>query len=458
MTKKRRRRITFGNKLIIFLFICIIFLLCFAFKNPILLYSSNPTVELNQKYDPKTNIQQVFFHSDSKVKISGDINTEKIGDYTITYQIGDYKKTCKVSVKDALAPELKVKSYKTDMKQNIKPELFVESVKDDSKVSLSFKNKPTKAKKQTVVIIAKDEYGNSTSKEAELTLAKDTKKPVINKKSITVHANSEPNYKKSIQVTDDLDSNPKVKIDASKVNIKKEGTYKLFVTATDCSGNKAKATIKVIVEHPRKVIYLTFDDGPSENTDKILKILKKYKIKATFFVTGNNPDYNSSIKKAANQGNTIALHTYTHDYATVYSSTTAYFEDLQKVSDMVKQITGKAPKYIRFPGGSSNKVSMKYSQGIMTALTSMVHEKGYEYFDWNCTSSDAAAATVPTQDIIDSSINCDYDQIMLLFHDSSPKTTTVEALPAIIENYKSRGYAFKAISDDTPEFHHGVNN
>ena len=65
------------------------------------------------------------------------------------------------------------------MKQTIKPELFVESVKDDSKVSLSFKNKPTKAKKQTVVIIAKDKYGNSTSKEAELTLAKDTKKPVI---------------------------------------------------------------------------------------------------------------------------------------------------------------------------------------------------------------------------------------------------------------------------------------
>ena len=218
------------------------------------------------------------------------------------------------------------------MKQTIKPELFVESVKDDSKVSLSFKNKPTKAKKQTVVIIAKDKYGNSTSKEAELTLAKDTKKACYKiKKSITVHANSEPNYKKSIQVTDNLDSNPKVKIDASKVNIKKEGTYKLFVTATDRSGNKAKATIKVIVEHPRKVIYLTFDDGPSENTDKILKILKKYKIKATFFVTGNNPDYNSSIKKAAKQGNTIALHTYTHDYATVYSSTTAYFEDLQKL-------------------------------------------------------------------------------------------------------------------------------
>ena len=120
---------------------------------------------------------------------------------------------------------------------------------------------------------------------------------------------------------------------------------------------------------------MTFDDGPSENTDKILKILKKYDAKATFFVTGNNQKYNSSIKKAADQGNTIALHTYTHDYANVYSSTTAYFEDLQKVSDMVKQITGKAPKYIRFPGGSSNTISAQYSQGIMSALDNMVHEK-----------------------------------------------------------------------------------
>ena len=104
----------------------------------------------------------------------------------------------------------------------------------------------------------------------------------------------------------------------------------MLVTATDRSGNKAKAKINVTVEELSKVVYMTFDDGPSENTDKILKILKKYDAKATFFVTGNNQKYNSSIKKAADQGNTIALHTYTHDYANVYSSTTAYFEDLQK--------------------------------------------------------------------------------------------------------------------------------
>lgn len=142
----KRKKDKFGNGLIAFLFICIIFLLCYAFKNPILLYSSNPEVEINHEYDPKDNIQQVFFHSNSDVKISGDINTNKIGNYEITYQLKNYKKTCKVSVKDTKAPDLKLKAYKADMKEDVKPESFVESVKDDSKVSLSFKKKPTKDK------------------------------------------------------------------------------------------------------------------------------------------------------------------------------------------------------------------------------------------------------------------------------------------------------------------------
>lgn len=120
-------------------------------------------------------------------------------------------------------------------------------------------------------------------------------------------------------------------------------------------------------------------------------------------MTGNNQKYNDSIRKAEKQGNTIALHTYTHDYATVYSSTEAYFNDLQQISDMVKQITGKAPKYIRFPGGSSNMISANYSQGIMSKLDSMVHERGYEYFDWNCSSGDAASNSVPAQTIVDNS-------------------------------------------------------
>ena len=98
----------------------------------------------------------------------------------------------------------------------------------------------------------------------------------IEKSTIHVYTGSKPNYKSYLKITDDLDQKPKIKIDSSNVNTKKDGTYKLSVTATDRSGNKAKAKIKVIVEQPKKVVYMTFDDGPSENTDKILKILKKY--------------------------------------------------------------------------------------------------------------------------------------------------------------------------------------
>lgn len=168
MTNKKRKD-TFGNGLIAFLFICMIFLMGYAFKNPILLYSTNPEVEINHEYDPKTNIQQVFYHSDSSVQVSSNIDTKRVGNYTVTYQIKDYKKTCTVSVKDTKAPKLKVKTYTTDLKEDVKPNSFVESVEDDSKVTLSFKNKVTKDEKQTVTIIAKDAYGNCTMKDTTLT-------------------------------------------------------------------------------------------------------------------------------------------------------------------------------------------------------------------------------------------------------------------------------------------------
>lgn len=453
-----KRKNPFGSILFLFLFIFILFSLFYALKNPILLYASNPTIEINENYNPKTNIQQVFFHSDSDVQIKGKINIKKTGDYKITYQLNTYKKICTVSVKDTKAPILKVHDYTTDFNEKVQPKSFVTSAKDDSKVTLSFQNKITKDKKQVVTIVAQDASGNYTMKDANLTLVKDTQSPKINAKNFNVHTNSHPNYNSYIQISDNLDKNPKVKIDASKVNTKKEGIYKLYITATDRSKNTAKKTIQVTVKKPDKVVYLTFDDGPSENTEKVLKILKKYNAKATFFVTGNNQKYNSSIKKAYDQGNTIALHTYTHDYKTIYASTEAYFNDLNQIRDMVKNITGKAPKYIRFPGGSSNMVSANYSVGIMSQLVDMVHEQGYEYFDWNCSSADAASNTVDKQTIINNATSSNENQIMILFHDSSPKTTTVEALPNVIKYYQKLGYVFEGISDDTPQFHHGTNN
>ena len=124
-----------------------------------------------------------------------------------------------------------------------------------------------------------------------------------------------------------------------------------------------------------KVVYLTFDDGPSENTQKVLDILEQYDAKATFFITGSREECRPLIKKAYEAGHTIGLHTYSHDYADVYSSVDAYFEDLEKVGKVAEEQIGYVPCFIRFPGGSSNAVSKKYTQGIMTELTSLVQEK-----------------------------------------------------------------------------------
>ena len=206
-----------------------------------------------------------------------------------------------------------------------------------------------------------------------------------------------------------------------------------------------------------KTIYLTFDDGPSPNTPRIISILNSYGIKATFFV--KNTSYNGYMKDIVDNGNVIALHSYTHDYKRIYSSDEAFYQDLQDISDLVYLQTGVRSNIMRFPGGGSNTVSKKYNPGIMTRLTQGVAERGYIYYDWNCSSGDAVKNTVPKDTIV---ANCKKvpaaKNVIVLLHDTEAKGTTVEALPEIIEYYQSCGYTFSTITADTPPVHHKVNN
>lgn len=208
-----------------------------------------------------------------------------------------------------------------------------------------------------------------------------------------------------------------------------------------------------------KKVYLTFDDGPSPNTLKILQILKEHNAKATFFVV--NSKYNSYMKQIVEGGNAIALHTFTHNYKKIYQSETAWFGDLQKISDVVKRETGVEAKVIRFPGGSSNTVSSRYNKGIMSRLTRQTEQKGYVYFDWNCSSGDAngdgIAASVLVRNVKSGTKHMN-GHIIILMHDSQAKTTTVEALPAILKHFQERGFTFEVITAETPVVHHGVNN
>ena len=208
----------------------------------------------------------------------------------------------------------------------------------------------------------------------------------------------------------------------------------------------------------RKVVYLTIDDGPSDKTEQILDILDRYGCKATFFVIGWDSEYFPMIRKAFDKGHTIGLHSYTHDYAYVYSSEGAYYDDLDRIGEVVSEQIGFVPAFIRFPGGSSNTVSTAYSGGIMSRLTRSVQGAGYQYYDWNVSSGDGA--DISTEDYV---ANCtvganEYENIVMLMHDSAGKQSSVDGLPAVIEYWQAKGYTFEAISRDSIVVHHGVNN
>lgn len=212
----------------------------------------------------------------------------------------------------------------------------------------------------------------------------------------------------------------------------------------------------------QKYVYLTFDDGPSSNTPGILAVLKKNGIHGTFFVVYNkDADY---YKQIISDGDTIALHTYTHDYAQVYSSDTNYFADLDKISSYVKSITGITSKIVRLPGGSSNTISRDYNAGIITRITQELTDKGYTYFDWNAQSMDATTKGITASQILDNVkgftvVNgTQRPFIILLLHNGETEGSTVDALQSIIDYYKDMGYSFMTIDKDTPAVHQPIQN
>ena len=208
-----------------------------------------------------------------------------------------------------------------------------------------------------------------------------------------------------------------------------------------------------------KVVYLTFDDGPSENTKAVLDILDANKVKATFFVTNENAEYSDMIFEAFQRGNGIGIHTYSHDYGTIYASEEAYIKDMDAMNALIKKQIGHRVTIMRFPGGSSNTVSRNYKQGIMTSLSNMILDRGYQYYDWNASNGDGNA-NLSSDTLVETALReiGEQNTIMMLMHDGAGNKATVEALPAIITALKEKGYVFKTIDASTPMFHHTIAN
>lgn len=237
------------------------------------------------------------------------------------------------------------------------------------------------------------------------------------------------------------------------------GTYKLTYSVTDDDGEVGFASRTVTVEAAEppavaepegKVVYLTFDDGPCNYTERLLDVLKKYDAKATFFVVGNK-SRTDLIRRAYEEGHSIGVHTYTHVYRDIYASEEAFFKDFLATEQVIYEQTGTYTRLFRFPGGSGNTCS-RFNKGIMTRLTQYMTDMGYLYFDWNVSSGDCAEGRTRKQ-VVSSVIGGikRRDFPVVLQHDI--KHFSVAAVEDILRWGTENGYRFLPLTPDSPPLH-----
>ena len=200
-------------------------------------------------------------------------------------------------------------------------------------------------------------------------------------------------------------------------------------------------------------VYLTFDDGPSGNSDKILDILDDYNVKATFFVVGKTDDESKRIyKRIVDEGHTLGMHSYTHKYSYIYSSLDNFKSDFEKLQNLLYDVTGQDPDLYRFPGGSSNQVS----NTDMAEYIKYLNDENIRYLDWNVASGDATSAPITADDLVENVMSdvVKYKTSVVLMHDADSKDATVEALPTLIEKLQAEGAVILPVSDDTEMVQH----
>jgi len=312
------------------------------------------------------------------------------------------------------------------------------------------------------IIVVVEKNMTAKSSKAQQTLAqvvKDTVPPVITLKgSKNINLKEGEIYQEiGYSAVDDIDGSIVNKVVVSKQKMNDE-QYKLVYSVKDKAGNSTKEE-RIIHTKKAGVIYLTFDDGPTtSSTPKILDILKKHNVKATFFILNYNSNTEYLVKREIAEGHSVGIHGYSHEYKKIYKSVDTYMENLSKLQTKIYQSTGIKTTITRFPGGSSNTIS-RFNPGIMTTLAKEVVNKGYQYYDWNVDSNDAGGAR--NSNTVYKNVTKELQKNrgnVVLMHDFSGNNKTIGALEKIIEYGKKNGYTFKAITPDTPMVRHGINN
>ncbi len=430
-----------------------------------------------------------------EVTASGDVDPAQLGTYTVTYtaQFGRHTAVAErtVQVVDTRAPTITLVED---------PDAFTELGNDYVEEGFSawdavdgdLTDSVTRTVADGVITYTvQDSSGNTAQVERTIVYVDKIAPELVLQGDDTVSmyvgaVYTDPGYTATDNADGDITANVTI---SGTYDTETPGSYTIHYSVADSSGNTAEAERKLIVkdfptalpadpedaeltyvddsylqgvgmvndpENPgEKVIYLTFDDGPGAYTPQLLQILEKYNVKVTFFVVGSAClEYLDDI---ADAGHSIGLHTNTHKYSLLYSSEDAFFADLNAIREKVFERTGIEATLHRFPGGSSNTLSKKYSVGIMTKLTQAVEDAGYRYFDWNVDSNDAGGAgtSVEVYNNVVSGIKGKKTAVVLQ-HDV--KGYSVAAVEKIIQWGLANGYTFLPLDADSPTCHHGVNN
>ena len=199
---------------------------------------------------------------------------------------------------------------------------------------------------------------------------------------------------------------------------------------------------------PERTIYLTFDDGPCENTELVLETLAKYNIKATFFIIAGRSHYLELLPRIVEEGHTLGIHCYSHHYESLYWDSDSFFTDFMKAQEVVYQYTGSYAHVSRMPGGSRTAHNLAITlKGYFDELREMMHNMGVRYYDWNVQPE----SYKETDGVIWNFTHPDkeYDFAIVLQHDT--RGYSVLALDTMIQWALDQGYSFAPIDLTTPE-------
>ena len=409
-----------------------------------------------------------FYREPVSVPVSktGTVDTQKLGEYQLTYYASfkKYQKeqTVTVHVVDTKAPVITLTEDPdryTLPNHPYEEEGFTATDNYDGDIT----GQVQRTEKDGIVsYTVSDSSGNTVTVNRNINY-NDPTPPVLTLKGDlkyvvqggTVY--EDPGY----EATDDCDGDITDKVVVSgDLDMEKAGVYTLTYTVSDTFGNTVSAERRVTVlpkssvPGSGKIIYLTFDDGPSGYTYRLLNVLAKYNVKATFFVVDKGDP--NALKRICEEGHSIGIHSTSHDYYEIYASEEAYFNDLYNMQSIIENATGYKTTLMRFPGGSSNSVS-KYNPGIMTRLTQAVVEEGFQYFDWNVDSRDAGGATT-ADEVFNNVINGVSGRRVSVVLQHDIFAYSVDAVERIIQWGLDNGYTFLPLTEGGPGCHHGVNN